>query len=85
MTEQRNSGYAYRKMRARLLSAVGAACVVCGATAADAALELDHIIPHSKGGTDEESNQQIMCRFHNNLKSDKLGPMRAPYFNSRWL
>jgi 5-methylcytosine-specific restriction endonuclease McrA len=82
MSEQRNSAYAYRKMRTRLLSAPGAACVVCGSTEQ---LELDHIIPHSKGGTDDESNQQIMCKYHNNLKSDKLGPMRAPYFNSRWL
>ena len=37
-------------------------------------LEMDHIIPVSKGGNTEESNLQTLCRRCNRAKSRKLVP-----------
>jgi hypothetical protein len=34
-------------------------------------LTLDHIIPISRGGTDDLSNMQFLCRRHNSQKGDK--------------
>lgn len=35
-------------------------------------LEIDHIIPLSKGGSDKVGNKQSLCQKCNNTKSDKL-------------
>jgi rubredoxin len=38
-------------------------CQMCGVTAKDGAtLEIDHIYPVSKGGTNEPDNLQVLCR-----------------------
>lgn len=34
-------------------------------------LEIDHIIPLSKGGSDKLENKQSLCQTCNNIKSDK--------------
>lgn len=34
-------------------------------------LEIDHIIPLSKGGADTIENKQALCQQCNNIKSDK--------------
>ena len=35
-------------------------------------LEIDHIHPLSKGGSDEIENKQALCQVCNNKKSDKI-------------
>lgn len=35
-------------------------------------LQIDHIVPLSKGGTDDLKNLQLLCHSHNATKSDKL-------------
>lgn len=48
-------------------------CVECGATKEDGAkLHIDHIIPVSKGGTDELSNLQTLCDKCNLNKSNLI-------------
>jgi 5-methylcytosine-specific restriction endonuclease McrA len=38
-------------------------CQMCGVTVKDGAtLEIDHIFPVSKGGTNEPDNLQVLCR-----------------------
>jgi len=47
-------------------------CQMCGVTAKDGAtLEIDHIHPVSKGGTNEPDNLQVLCRDCNAGKSDQ--------------
>lgn len=48
-------------------------CQMCGATAKDGAtLEIDHITPVSKGGSNDPENLQVLCRDCNAGKSDHL-------------
>jgi len=34
--------------------------------------EADHVIPHSKGGLTDVENAQVLCRYHNQQKSDGI-------------
>jgi 5-methylcytosine-specific restriction endonuclease McrA len=49
-----------------LCSAYGYACLSCGAT--DRVLEADHVVPLTKGGSDEISNIQPLCGECNRRK-----------------
>ena len=47
-------------------------CQMCGVTAKDGAkLEIDHITPAAKGGTNDADNLQVLCRDCNAGKSDQ--------------
>ena len=48
-----------------------AGCVYCGSMGA---LELDHIFPRAKGGTNALSNLQWLCRMCNRMKFDVTEP-----------
>jgi 5-methylcytosine-specific restriction endonuclease McrA len=54
-------------VRKRVMAA--GCCVLCGSAYK---LELDHIIPWSKGGTHDEANLQCLCKPCNRKKSNKL-------------
>jgi HNH endonuclease len=58
-------------MRAVVLVRDGGRCRKCRRAIN---LEIDHIVPVSKGGRTEESNLQILCRRCNRAKSRKLVP-----------
>jgi ATP adenylyltransferase len=45
-------------------------CQLCGNTKNDAPLEVDHIVPRSKGGTNDPKNLQTLCRPCNQGKSN---------------
>lgn len=47
----------------------GGQCVQCGASDY---LEFDHIIPFSRGGSNEEGNIQLLCRGCNAAKSNRI-------------
>lgn len=47
-------------------------CVFCGKSKDEVSLEIDHIIPVSKGGTDELSNFQTLCCTCNLSKSNRI-------------
>lgn len=55
--------------RNRILSKFGNKCCKCESTEK---LEVDHIIPVSKGGTDFEHNLQVLCRSCNAKKGNKI-------------
>lgn len=58
----------YKKIFEKLLSKYNFRCSICGATKL---LTIDHIIPVSKGGSDEEANLQILCKSCNSSKGAK--------------
>lgn len=47
----------------------GFRCVGCGT---ESRLSLDHIIPHSLGGSDEEANLQTLCKSCNSRKGARV-------------
>jgi HNH endonuclease len=58
-------------LRAAVLVRDGGRCRKCSRSIK---LEMDHIVPVSKGGKTEESNLQTLCRRCNRTKSRKLVP-----------
>ena len=58
-------------------------CQYCGATAPDILLEIDHIKPVSKGGTNDITNLITSCQACNTGKSDKLLDQNSAVAKSR--
>lgn len=59
---ERGYGHAWRKLRAHILS-IEPLCRSCAARGRVAAgSEVDHVTPKSKGGTDDVSNLQSLCK-----------------------
>ena len=48
----------------------GGRCELCGASHAETQLDVDHIIPRNKGGANDISNLQMLCRSCNAQKRD---------------
>ena len=62
--------------RQALLEDYNHACAACGSPLD---LEVDHVIPTSKGGPDTYENKQILCHHCNNAKNGTAGiPKFAP-------
>lgn len=59
-----------KKLRLLILERDGYRCRLCGRTAKDTKLEVDHITPVAKGGTDSLSNLRTLCIDCNRGKSD---------------
>lgn len=45
--------------------------------------QVDHITPHSRGGTDDDSNLQALCRWHHAQKSSAEGRAARTYQSQR--
>ena len=56
-------------VRDRILNKYGNKCCYCGSVHN---LEIDHIIPISKGGREDEGNMQVLCRKCNATKSNSI-------------
>lgn len=63
-------GRRWVKLRRQVLEEEGK-CRVCGDTRD---LEVDHIVPTSRGGADVRENLQVLCREHNAWKGAALPP-----------
>lgn len=60
------------KTRQNVLMRDNYTCQICGATVPDGAkLEIDHIKPVSKGGTNDENNLQVLCQQCNREKHNR--------------
>ncbi len=46
-------------------------CELCGATKKERPLDIDHIIPRSRGGKNEKANLQVLCSKCNRSKGNK--------------
>jgi hypothetical protein len=60
-----SSRYVPADVKARILAKTDGRCAACDS---DAHVEIDHIVPISKGGTGDESNLQALCRKCNRKK-----------------
>jgi 5-methylcytosine-specific restriction endonuclease McrA len=58
-------------IRYRVLASAGGRCALCGATSKERRIEVDHVVPRSKGGTNEISNLQALCDECNRGKSNR--------------
>jgi hypothetical protein len=70
--EKDSSGWGLK--RVKLISA-HPECTLCGARPAknsDVELDIDHILPTSEGGSDDESNLQVLCHRCNRAKGNYL-------------
>jgi len=66
-----SSGYVSGTLRYEVLKAAKFRCELCGISAEEKALEVDHILPRNYGGTDDPSNLQALCYSCNSMKQDK--------------
>lgn len=60
------------KLRFKLLEKYNFTCQYCGRKSPNVKLEIDHIIPKSKGGTNNETNLIVACHDCNMGKLDKI-------------
>ena len=58
-------------VRYRVLKKANGCCSLCGASKKVTTLHIDHIVPRSRGGSNEESNLQVLCLKCNLGKGNK--------------
>lgn len=64
-------GYVSGSTRYNVLKRAKGRCELCGVKAEAKALEVDHIVPRSKGGPDTEANFQALCYSCNAAKGNR--------------
>ena len=57
-----------RQLRHQVFQRDGYRCRECGASKDETSLEIDHIVPVAKGGTNDIDNLQTLCRECNRMK-----------------
>ena len=68
---RKSSGYISGTDRYEILKRAKFRCELCGVSAEEKALEVDHIVPRNKRGSDDLSNLQALCYSCNSMKRDK--------------
>jgi 5-methylcytosine-specific restriction endonuclease McrA len=63
---QRLTSWNRRQMVQRLLGRDGRCCAICNKALSFADITLDHVIPRSRGGSNDEQNLRILCAPCNN-------------------
>ncbi len=78
------------KLRRQILERNGYTCQVCGAGAGEDSgcepgkknrLQIDHIVPISQGGTDDEHNLRAVCVYYNKDKANLKQPTSRDAIN----
>ncbi|RYY39401.1 MAG: HIT domain-containing protein [Chitinophagaceae bacterium] len=68
---RKNRGYISGTTKYNVLRRAEFRCELCGISASEKALEVDHIDPVALGGVDDETNYQALCYSCNAMKRDK--------------
>lgn len=68
---RKSAGYIPGTLRYEVLKRAKYRCELCGISARDKALEVDHIVPRNHGGSDKLSNLQALCYSCNATKRDR--------------
>lgn len=71
-SKERNRKKISRTVERRVFAQYAYTCNECGVGGTEADLTLDHIYPHSLGGTDDEDNLRPLCRPCNSRKGAKV-------------
>ncbi|MEM8828169.1 MAG: HNH endonuclease [Cyanobacteria bacterium P01_G01_bin.19] len=71
-TNKKRSRYISSTVRYAVLHRDNYRCVACEVTAKEAKLQIDHIIPFSKGGSNDMDNLQTLCISCNRGKSNLI-------------
>lgn len=58
-------------VRYEVLKRAGGRCELCGVSREEVQLDVDHIVPRSKNGTNDAGNLQVLCRTCNAQKHDR--------------
>lgn len=58
-------------VRYEVLRRAGGRCELCGVTSRDMQIDVDHVVPRAKGGTNDADNLQALCRTCNAQKRDR--------------
>ncbi len=58
-------------LRFEVLRRAGGRCELCGASSKDIQIDVDHIVPRAKGGSNKITNLQALCRTCNAQKRDR--------------
>ena len=66
-----STGYISGTLRNEVLKRARFRCELCGISADVRALEVDHIVPRTRGGTDDLDNLQALCYRCNAMKRDR--------------
>jgi 5-methylcytosine-specific restriction endonuclease McrA len=67
-----------KRLRWSIFQRDGHKCTCCGKTAREGAkLEVDHIIPVSKGGTNNPKNLRTLCQDCNRGKAARTDPLQV--------
>ena len=66
----KSSGYISGSIRYQVFKQAKYRCQLCGISAEQKALQVDHIVPRNKGGDDHISNFQALCYTCNAMKRD---------------
>jgi len=66
-----SAGYVSGTLRYEILKRAKFRCELCGISAEQKALEVDHILPRNLGGSDDEANLQALCYSCNAMKRDR--------------
>jgi ATP adenylyltransferase len=66
-----SAGYISGTVKYEVLKRAKFHCELCGISADQRALEVDHIIPRNLGGSDDTSNLQALCYSCNSMKRDR--------------
>jgi ATP adenylyltransferase len=68
---RKSTGHISGTIKYEVLKRAKFRCELCGISADEKALEVDHIIPRNKGGSDDLSNYQALCYSCNAMKRDR--------------
>jgi 5-methylcytosine-specific restriction endonuclease McrA len=68
---QRGRVYGYADKKAYLLERENYCCIYCGIHASQAKMEIEHVIPRSRGGTDSLNNLVLSCETCNQAKGSQ--------------